>query len=67
MGQGEEDDVIRMVVEADELVARARVACFALTGKTMAFDDILRHLAMASHHLEAAHTIIDAVRRRQQP
>ena len=60
-----EDDVIQMVLDADSLVRKARAACFELSGKTMAFDDILRHLSMANQHLDAAHTIIAAIRRRE--
>ena len=59
-----EDQVIEQILSAEDLVIRARVGCAGLSGKSLAFDDILRHLSMASQHLDAAHTLIDALRKR---
>src|SRR5437879_3036946 len=58
-----EDQVIENVLAAEALVLAARVGCAGLSGKSLAFDDILRHLSMASQHLDAAHTLIDALRK----
>ena len=59
-----EDQVIEKVLAAEELVLAARIGCAGLSGKSLAFDDILRHLSMAAQHLDAAHTLIDALRKR---